>query len=137
MDRLILRRLVFKTVMLSSLILGALGLVGTVLFSLLVMYPPLFISIAFLGNALYGTVFYYIGYSNADASVRALAEIERGERKIDALAKIMHRTESAAETLILSMVKRGHLTGFVITDGELCVATQNQEQTNENIGGEN
>ena len=137
MERLLRRRLVFKTVMILSLIMGALGLVGTVVFSLLVTYLPLFISLAFLANALYGTVFYYIGYSNAAACISAVSEIERGIRKVSELAAAMHRTEAAAEALLSKCIVRGIITGFVISDGVLSDALQNSEENNENIEGEN
>ena len=137
MERLLGRRIIFKTVAISSLIMGALGLVGTVLFSLFVRYLPLAVSIVFLGNALYGTVFYYIGYSNATACISAVSEIERGTRKISKLAVSMCRTEASAEMLLSKCIARGYITGFVISDGELREDVQNSEQNNENIEGEN
>ena len=120
MEKLLRRKILFKAVMISSLVLGGLGLVGTVVFSLFVMYLPLFFSIAFLANALYGTVFYYIGYSNASALLVAIPEILGGARKISDIAPKMGRTAAAAELLLKKCIERGYITGFIISDGELC-----------------
>ncbi len=128
MERLARRRTVFKTVMVSSLIVGSFGLVGTVVFSLLVLYLPLAFCILLLGNALYGTVFYYIGASNADALIRALEKINDGERQISLIAAAMHRTEPAAEVLLSVAIKRGYVTGFTIRDGELCESIETAER---------
>lgn len=140
MKKLLLRKILFKTVMISSLVLGALGLVGTVVFSLFVMYVPLIFSIIFLANALYGTVFYYIGYSNAAAALLAIPEIEGGARKVSEIAVKMGRTEAAAEKLISKCIERGQIVGFVILDGELCekceAATDEPIESSESVENE-
>ena len=132
MKGLVRRKLIFKAVLISSLVLGALGAVGTVVFSLLVLYIPLGISIALLANALYGSVFYYIGLSNAEACLRAMPVIFSGECKLSSVAAAMRRTEPAAQKLLLSAIRRGYLQGFLISDGEICRA-DGFEKTNENI----
>lgn len=131
MEKLLRRKILFKTVMILSLILGALGLVGTVVFSLFVMYLPLIFSLVFLGNALYGTVFYYVGYSNAAACLLAVPEIEGGARKISEIAVKMCRTEAAAETLLSKSIERGYIAGFVILNGELCETEANSTDEKE------
>ena len=120
MEKLLRRKIIFKAVMISSIVLGVLGFFGSLVFSLLVMYLPLFISIVFLANALFGTVFYYIGSSNAAACARAIPKIEGGARKISEIAPAMCRTNEAAEALLAKCISRGDIVGFVISNGELC-----------------
>lgn len=126
MEKVLKAKKIWLIAAIASASLGALSVVGIVIFALKLLYVPLGLSIAFVAHAFYGCPFYLIAFGNARLCERTVTAVsDKGVFDIDLISEDIKAKPNFTKKIVEKCINKGYLLGYTLDGDKLVGSSSN------------
>ena len=104
------RKYIWLSIALVSVVLGILGIIGTVKFALSLSYVPMAVSLALTTHGFYGTPFYFIAFANMRITERIILLMGTGINELEDISEKLRIKTELVRKLISKAESRGYIS---------------------------